>query len=189
MNSNRNTIFILIGLLVLLAVSYVLYDKFTGNKTEGSNIVINTEESKEKAMDFEVVSEKNKRVKLSDKKGKPVVVNFWASWCGPCKSEMPDFDRMYEKYGEDVEFMMVNMTDGGQETKEGASSFINFQGYKFPVYYDVNMSAAKAYNVTAIPATYFIDKNGYIISSAKGAINEIDLEEGIKAIKGKQAVN
>lgn len=184
MNSNKKTTFILMGLFVLLAVSYILYNKFTGDNTEGSNIVTNTE-NKVKAANFEVVSEKNKRVKLSEMQGKPVVVNFWASWCGPCKSEMPYFDAMYEKYGEDIEFMMVNMTDGAQETKEAASSFIQFQGYKFPVYYDVSMSAAKAYDVTGIPATYFIDKEGYIVSSAKGAINETTLEEGIKTIKEK----
>lgn len=185
MKTNKNTIFILIGLLVLLVVSYVLYDKLAGDYKDGSNVVTNTNGEKEKAIDFDVVDEKDKGVKLSDKEGKPVVVNFWASWCGPCKSEMPDFDKMYEKYGKEVEFMMVNMTDGSQETKSVASSFIESQGYKFPVYYDVEMSAAKAYNVTAIPATYFVDKDGYIISSAKGAINEITLEEGIKNILDK----
>ena len=60
--------------------------------------------------------------------------------------------------------------------------FIKSEGYKFPVYYDVDMSAAKAYSVSAIPATYFIDKDGYIVSSAKGAINELTLEDGIKKI-------
>ncbi len=184
MKTNKNTMFILIGLLVLLAVSYVLYDKLAGNYTGGSNnFVTNTDGDKEKAIDFDVVDDKDKEIKLSDMEGKPVVVNFWASWCGPCKSEMPDFDKMYEKYGKDVEFMMVNMTDGSQETKSVASSFIKSQGYNFPVYYDVNMSAAKAYNVTAIPATYFIDKDGYIVTGAKGAINETTLEEGIKQIK------
>ena len=183
MKTNKSTIIILAILLILLVVGNIFYDKLTGNYNgNNGNIVTSSDDDKEQAADFDVVDNNDKEVKLSDKKGKPVVVNFWASWCGPCKSEMPDFDEAYEKYGEDVEFMMVNMTDGNQETKSVASKFIKGQGYKFPVYYDVNMSAAKAYNVTAIPATYFIDKDGYIVSSAKGAINSNALEEGIKKI-------
>lgn len=115
----------------------------------------------------------------------PVLVDFWASWCGPCKSEMPDFEKMYKKYDNDIEFMMVNMTDGGQETKENAKNFIKLEEYKFPVYYDVNMSAGRAYNVMSIPATYFINKDGKIVAYANGAIDESAIKDGIEEIKNK----
>ena len=192
--NNKVTAIILAILVALIIVSGILYNKLGSNYKNGimpgENLTVkndtNTSDKNEElqdAPDFEVQNAKGDTVKLSDMKGKAVVVNFWASWCGPCKSEMLDFDKMYEKYGKDIDFMMVNMTDGGQETKNSASSFIKSQGYSFPVYYDVTQSAAYAYSVMSIPATYFINKDGKVAAYANGAINEEALEEGISRIK------
>lgn len=94
-------------------------------------------------------------IRLSDFLGKPVIVNFWASWCGPCQSEMPDFDTFYTEYGDDIVFMMVNLTDGSRETKESAQKFIDENGYSFPVYFDTDLNGASTYGASSIPATYF----------------------------------
>ena len=81
----------------------------------GQNYHLNNEKktvkaiSKEKAMDFTVYDENDHEVKLSDYKGKPIVVNFWASWCPPCKREMPNFEKMYEKYGNDITFLIIKV--------------------------------------------------------------------------------
>ena len=88
------------------------------------------------APDFTVYDADGNEVKLSDFFGRPIVVNFWATWCSPCKREMPSFERMYEKYGEDVVFLMVNLTDGYQDTVKKASDFVEKNGYTFPVYFD-----------------------------------------------------
>ena len=136
----------------------------------------------QQAPDFEVFDLAGNAVKLSDFQGKPVVVNFWASWCGPCKSEMPDFEEMYQQYGDEVHFLMVNMTDGSRETVEVASEFIAEQGYTFPVYYDTEYSAAITYGVTSIPATYFIDAQGNAVAYARSAINAETLQLGIDMI-------
>ena len=134
------------------------------------------------APDFIVYDIDGNEVTLSDMKGKPVVVNFWASWCGPCKSEMPDFDDAYQKYGEDIHFMIVNMTDGSRETVETASEYIDENGYSFPVYYDTDSDAATTYGVYAIPSTYFIDADGNAIAQGQGALDMETIEKGIGMI-------
>ena len=78
-----------------------------------------------KAKDFTVLNMNNEKVRLSDFFGKPIVVNFWATWCGPCKGELPEFDEYYEKYNGQIEFLMVNLTDGEDDTVEGVKEFIN----------------------------------------------------------------
>lgn len=138
------------------------------------------------APDFTVYDMDGNAVNLSDFRGKPVVLNFWASWCGPCQSEMPDFDEAYAQYGEDIYFLMVNMTDGSRETVESASDFVTENGYSFPVFYDTDLSAAVAYGVYSLPASYFIDADGYAIARAIGAINAATLQQGIDMIFSEQ---
>ena len=157
------------------------HDNLSGTNTDTPD---NTQQEppKEFPPDFTVMDASGKEVKLSDFRGKPTVVNFWASWCGPCKSEMPDFDAVYREMGDEIHFLMVNMTDGGQETLAGAQKFIADSGYTFPVYYDTLYSAAMAYGVTSLPTTYFFDAEGYGVAYAIGAIGKEDLLRGIGMI-------
>lgn len=134
------------------------------------------------APDFTVYNAAGSEVRLSDLRGKPVVVNFWASWCSPCKSEMPDFEEAFLEYGEDIHFMMVNMTDGGRETLETAKVFVEEMGYTFPVYYDTAYSAAITYGVNTIPASYFIDADGCAVARAAGMLDRETLQIGIDMI-------
>ena len=149
----------------------------------------NESESKEneltQAPNFTVYDLDGNEVNLTDFFGKPIIVNFWASWCGPCMMEMPDFNEAYQTYKDDITFLMVNMTDGSRETVEKASTFIEESGYIFPVYYDTEYSAAITYSVSSLPTTYFIDADGYLIAHARGAIDGATLQKGIDMIYSK----
>ncbi len=134
------------------------------------------------APDFTVYDKDGNEVHLSDFAGKPIVLNFWASWCSPCKSEMPDFHQAYLDYGEEVQFLMVNMTDGSRETVDSASAFIEEQGYTFPVFYDTGYDAALTYGAYALPTTYFIDAEGYAVAWAQSALSPENLQKGLDMI-------
>ena len=135
------------------------------------------------APDFTFYDAEGKAFKLSDFRGKPVVLNFWASWCPPCQMEMPDFETQYKEAGEEVRFLMVNVTDNQRETVEGAAAFIEEKGYTFPVYYDTAQEGARTYQAYSIPRTFFIDAEGYLIANALGAISGAILQQGINLIR------
>ena len=200
MKKNAYWIWLSLLLVVLLVAAGFLYNSLK-DKVELSNLVAqttavpsedptadpdataaSTATPRPAAPDFTVYDVEGNAVSLSSMQGKPVVVNFWASWCGPCKSEMPDFQKAYEQHGEAVHFMIVNMTDGMQETKEKAKAYVDKQGFTFPVYYDTDMDAAMTYGVSSIPATYFVAADGSLIARANGAISLATLEKGLSMI-------
>ena len=134
------------------------------------------------APDFTVYDMAGNPVKLSDYFGKPIVLNFWASWCGPCKMEMPYFEEVYGEIGEQVQFLMVNSTDGSSETVESASAYVAEQGYTFPVFYDTSFEASINYQAFSLPTTYFISAEGELIAKATGSIDKDTLLYGIGMI-------
>ena len=141
----------------------------------------NTAPPVELAYDFTVYDGNGVAVKLSDYVGKPIVLNFWASWCGPCKSEMPEFQEIYKEMGQQVQFLMVNATVSG-DTVEDAKAYIQQAGYTFPVLFDTRGNALQIYGVDAFPTTYFLDKAGNPVARAVGAINKASLLKGIEMI-------
>lgn len=199
MKSKKTLVILSVLLILLIGGASVLYNKL-GDKVESQQLADQTsqtssdsssgnfsEQSAEKivAPDFTVYDIDGNPVHLSDFKGKPVVLNFWASWCGPCKMEMPDFNEKYLELGENINFIMVNSTDGSRETVEIASEFIKSTGYSFPVYYDNDSDASMKYGVYSLPTTFFIDADGNFVTYATGAISGDILQKGIDMIYNK----
>ncbi len=133
-----------------------------------------TEEEEVIAPDFTVLDADGADVTLADRlaDGKPIVLNFWATWCGPCKSELPAFDKAAAEYADRVTFMFINLTDGYQETVDGVKSFMEENGYTFPVYFDTTYSAAIPYGANSIPLTYFVTSDGIVVGGYMGAMPE-----------------
>lgn len=182
MNNRLKGILAVVGFVVFMLVVSLGYQFLTSN-FDSSKDDIDQNISGQAAKDFTVIDVEGKEVSLSDFKGKPVVVNFWASWCPPCKEEMPYFNEVYKELGDEVVFMMVDLVDGSRETVDTAKDFIRDNGYEFPVYFDTDQEAAIAYGIYSIPTSIFIDAEGKVVQSITGSMSKSDLLEEIENIR------
>ena len=191
MNKKNKT---LLGILIFIAFIFAAWVSYQAlSKRYAPNETPNTaldgpqsnagEQTKTQAPDFTVEDAQGNAISLSSFAGKPVVVNFWASWCGPCQSELPDFEKAAQETAGEVVFMMVNLTDGQRETLASAKQFIEEHGYTFPAYFDTSQQAAITYGIYSIPTTLFIDKDGSIATAYTGIINATELTDGIALIQ------
>lgn len=140
------------------------------------------EEDKLAAFDFTVFDAQGNAVKLSDFFGKPIIINFWTTWCPYCVEEMPVFEEAYREYGDDIHFLMIDCVDGQRETQAMGESFIQEKGFTFPVYYDTKEEAGYTYQVYSLPTSVFIDAEGYVIVYYPGALTADMLQQGIDLI-------
>ena len=200
---NKKTLLILCLVFVLVLVGAgVLYNAMsediqlgglatmppeTQPATEASTIPQETQEATEPpaniAPDFTMLDMDGNEVTLASFFGKPIVLNFWASWCGPCKMEMPDIQKFYEEYGEDIHFLLVSVDD----SLDTAKAFIAENGYTFPVYFDASSMGAYTYGASSIPLTFFIDAEGNLTAYYMGAMSEGILQQGVDMIYTPEA--
>jgi len=187
MNNIKRAILIVFLLLLAFGAVFVYAGK---EESEKSEITAAQNQSKEeepaenaeekiRVPNFTALDEYGNEVELYDFLGKPIVLNFWASWCGPCRMEMPYFDDAYKEHGEEINFLMVNLTDGSTETVESASEFIGLEGFSFPLLFDSTQEAAYLYGVYSIPMTFFVDAEGYLVARATGSIDGEMLKSGL----------
>lgn len=160
-----------------LACAYFGYKKLSERHSPSGGVSAN---GKELYKDFTVTDTAGKTVKLSEFVGQPVVINFWAQWCAPCKSELPHFDKLAKEYDGRVKFLMVNVFYDGNKSK--TLDFVSRGGYTFPLYFDHADSAVSAYGISSVPETVFISADGKVAAKRVGAMSEAVLRNYINLI-------
>lgn len=148
-------------------------------KSSNDTNKINPTVIKTKAPNFKLSDLNNKELSLSDLKGKKVFLNFWATWCPPCKEEMPEIQKLYEET-ENSDLVIISVEIG--EPLSTVKSFIASNKYSFKVLLDSDQSVATKYNIASIPTSYFIDIDGNIISKRMGAMNIGEMKSYIKTL-------
>lgn len=134
------------------------------------------------APDFTVIDFYGNEVSFHDFLGKPIVLNFWTTWCPNCVAEKPYFEKLYREMGEEVHFIKVNLLDGERETWARVSNFIAENDYTVPLLFDTTGEASGLYGIRTIPLTVFIDAEGYLVAMTQGQITEYQLRDGIEMI-------
>lgn len=137
----------------------------------------------EMAPNFELKTLDGDHVQLSDYRGKKVIVNFWATWCGPCREEMPAMQDFYDKYVDEVEILAINTTDSEKNVKT-VQSFLEEYDFTYPTLLDKGSSVNEAYEVLGLPTTYFVGTDGTIQAPMKvGSMTYEFMEDMIEKIE------
>lgn len=131
-----------------------------------------------KAPDFELKTLTGDSVKLSDLNGKKVMLNFWATWCPPCKEEMPAMEKLHKEAGEDLLILAVNI-----DPHLDVQGFVNENKLTFPILLDTDDTVNEKYQILSIPTTYFIDSKGIIQHVSLGSMEYDEMKELTKKLK------
>ena len=185
MNKNKKLLIIIVVLVLVLGLAGWFYTSLSKDYQPTSNSSNAQQDAQEEtifAPNFTVYNEKGEKVTLHSLKGKPIILNFWASWCGNCKMEMPYFQDMYEKYGDEIHFVMVDMVDDQRETQEIGSAFVKENGFTFPVYYDNDLDVAMNYGIYALPTTFFLNDDLSLVQGYTGALSYDVLQANIERL-------
>lgn len=192
---NKALWIVLIVFVAVLAVAGILYSRLGESLNPQQLATTPTEPAPEPeaateptqpepvtAPDFAVLDWEGNEVHFSDYVGKPIVLNFWAHWCGPCQTEMPEFNEVYEELGGEVTFLMVHVGADQESGKEKVTQ----GGYTFPVVFDTQSTAAAIYGVNAFPTSFFIDKEGNLAAYYVGMMDRELLQQGVDLACGAE---
>jgi peroxiredoxin len=171
----RSTIIIILLIVICIGLTY-FYLSYRKEKIQRerkvdserlySSLGIQRIDPPEEAETFTLKTLKGGMASLEDYRGKLIFLNFWATWCPPCRAEMPSMQRLWEEFKEeDFVILAINI----QEEIKLVSSFMNERGFSFPVLLDEKGEVARSYGISGIPATFFLNPDGEIIGKAVGA--------------------
>lgn len=167
---------ILLGAVILLGGGYLIATRVPSAPAEGSAGLAPAPVKGHPAPEIVLTSTTGETVRLSDFKGQPVLLNFWATWCPPCRAETPDLQATHRELGDKLVIIGVNMTaqDNGD-----IPAFLTEFGVTYPVLLDEEGVAARDYNVLGLPTSVFIDRNGIINEVFTGAVNKAYVESKV----------
>ena len=158
--------------VLMLAIGYTVYASVTKDKVEVLAVG-------DKAPDFELVDLDGNAHRLSDYRGEGVVLNFWGTWCPPCKKEFPAIERQYKSFeNQGVNVLAINIAQSNLEVQ----NYMDEMGLTFPVVIDKTRSVMTTYNVTTLPATILVDENGVITKIITGEMTESQIVAHMESI-------
>lgn len=183
-------ILVLVGLIGLLGwgvYDYAFSEKDNMNETSLNNRIENNDlisgvKEGNLAPEFQLQTLEGREVKLSDYKGKKVILNFWATWCPPCKAEMPHMQEFYlNQQNDNVEILAVNLTTAEKNTND-IGKFVKDYGLTFPILLDTKGDIGETYQAFTIPTSYIIDSQGIVRKKIVGPMDKEMMEQLIKSI-------
>lgn len=165
-----------IGVVIAVVLGFVGFELVSTFQQSQQREVIRTVQ----ATDFTLPTLDHQQQSLSQTRGKVVILNFWASWCEPCKSEMPHFQTYYEQHRKDIEILAVNYTKKDQIAH--VKSFVEQYKLTFPILLDETGETSIMYGAFALPATIILDREGNIVHEILGPLDEALLKEYVEPL-------
>lgn len=195
MNFKKILPVVLLAALLIWGIYDIAHKNNINNNTAGNaNISTKAETDKsveantgiekgDQAPDFELKTLDGKQAKLSDYRGKKVILNFWATWCPPCRAEIPDMEKFYSSYKDKgIVILGVNLTQT-EKSQSDVGDFAKSYGITYPVVLDAENSVAGVYQVSAIPTSYIIDSQGIISEKVVGPMDFETMKDMLASIK------
>lgn len=153
-------------------------DETAGKESSGDDNETEEENQASGAYEFELTDQFGKTHTLDEYKGKVIFLNFWATWCGPCRNEMPEIQKLYEEYqaqGEEAEVVILGVAAPGlgqEGSEEEITAFMEENGYTYPVLMDQTGEMFSFYGISAFPTTFMIDRDGNVYGYVQGQLSE-----------------
>jgi thiol-disulfide isomerase/thioredoxin len=167
-------------LRVFMIVCFAILGAACGEETDDESVLGLEDSSYPLATDFTLTDLNGNSLRLSELRGKPVFLNFWATWCGPCVAEMPAMGQLHKEMGEQVHFVGVNL----EEAKGTIQDFLIGKGYGWIFLMDLDRSVGNAYEISAIPTTFVLDDYGRVRNKHVGSMNYASMRELVRVHAG-----
>ena len=176
---NSNRMIAMMTFILILGAIWTIISRVPGPSSQDAGPPPNPKEGFA-APDFTLDTLDSSQLSLSELRGHPVVLNLWASWCLPCRSEMPAIEEAYQRY-EDAGLIVVGLNMTSQDSESDARAFAQELGLTFPIVLDRDGSVQSRYQLLGLPSTYFIDRKGIIRSVVVGGpMSEATVQSNIE---------
>ncbi|MEK9199684.1 TlpA family protein disulfide reductase [Ureibacillus sp. FSL E2-3493] len=175
MNIQRIRIILIFSALCIILLIVILVKKDITKDTDFNPMITTAKETVKVDYNTPLTKLDESVTTLEEYRGKVLIINFWASWCGPCQQEAPHLKAFYDNMPDNVELLAINITSS--EIRKNIEKFIDLYDLKFPIFLDLDKSLEKSFKVLTYPTTIIVDANGILKYTIKGPINEKQLKK------------